>query len=170
MARQVLLHLPRDAGNGYHKPKFHMLFHLPEMITEYGSLMNFTTEFCESHHKYNAKIPGKRSAKRRDTMVYSIAKRVIEDYAIDLYLKLVSYAIPEMRERNAIGNNNETNTTQLQPMDVICGRGKIPNNHPGNKRLRQIVNDSMPSHLLLDVDLGSLCGRCLRTNDSTIAL
>ena len=37
---------------------------------------------------------------------------------------------------------------QLGPNDIICGRGKLPWNHEGNKRFRKLINANVERYMM----------------------
>ena len=81
--------LPRNTGNGWALSKVHDLLHIPKFITRFGSPLNYNTGFCEHNHKYQAKIPGRKAAKRQETFTKSIAQNIVNTYVIDLFNDMV---------------------------------------------------------------------------------
>ena len=58
-------------------------------INMFVAVNNYNTSFCEHNHKYQAKIPGRRAAKRHKTFTKSIANNVVDTNVVNLFNHLV---------------------------------------------------------------------------------
>ena len=95
MLSLLFVALPRTKGNGWALSKMHDILHVPNDITRFGSPWNYNTGFCEHNHKYQAKIPGRKAAKRHATFTKSVAKNIVDAHALNLFTQLID-------QRNAI--------------------------------------------------------------------
>ena len=81
--------LPRNKGNGWALSKMHDILHVPLFITRFGCPLNCNTDFCEHNHKYQAKIPGRRAAKRHKTFTKSVARNIVDAHVLQVFTDLV---------------------------------------------------------------------------------
>lgn len=71
------------------------------------------------------------------------------------------------QNKTAAGNDHmkEDIVTKPNENDVLCGRGKGPNNHVGNRRFRELVNDYRVTYLATDSrrEKGHICEAIIET-------
>ena len=89
MLNLLFVALPRTKGKGWSLSKMHDILHIPNDITRFGSPWNYNTGFCEHNHKYQAKIPGRKAAKRHATFTKSVAKNIVDAHALSLFNELL---------------------------------------------------------------------------------
>ena len=89
MMNMLMSSIPRNTGNGWALSKLHDILHVPMFITRFGNPMNYNTGFCEHNHKYQAKIPGRKAAKRHDTFTNLIAKNIVDSHVLQMYASLM---------------------------------------------------------------------------------
>jgi hypothetical protein len=88
--RYLTSNFERDSKQKWNISKIHELFHVPQLITSYGSPINFDSSANERMHKVIAKQPGRRSQKRIDSFDYQCALRLAQHYVINKAFEIVS--------------------------------------------------------------------------------
>jgi hypothetical protein len=75
--------LDRQVGNGMKIIKFHLPLHFADDIQRFGTMANYDSGICESHHKDFAKQPASNTQRRKNVFEIQTAKRLVENMAID---------------------------------------------------------------------------------------
>jgi hypothetical protein len=99
----------RKKGTGFNFIKFHLPIHFVDDINRFGVMKNFDSSIGESHHKIDAKRPGKNTQKRKDLFELQTATRQLENLTISICfdsIKKSHYDISEIS--NKIKDDDES--------------------------------------------------------------
>jgi hypothetical protein len=148
----------RSSSQNWNISKIHELMHLPTLMEQYGSPVNFDSSACEKLHKDIAKKPGRQSQKRHKTFTQQAAQRLSERQMISRAYNII---------QNETNNNNtkvsadsNLNIQQLKkgssfhikciPMVDDEGKTFIQTHVIGSGLLQHVHNlqDMLPKHLI----------------------
>ena len=94
----------RKIGNKLNVLKFHLPVHFADDILRFGVMKNFDSSIGESHHKIDAKKPGKNTQKRKDKFELQTAIRQLENLTISICY-------------DTIEKNNDDSNTKIDIQD-----------------------------------------------------
>jgi hypothetical protein len=93
----------KNDGRGWSFQKFHILLHLPYLITHFAAPMNFDTGRSESNHKVTAKNPAAIVRKRHSTFVKDTSQMLHDQIILKVAQKKFKL------NGRTIGNNSSPN-------------------------------------------------------------
>ena len=120
-------------------PKYHYLKHVCDMISRFGSALNFDGGFCESNHKYLTKAPGMRTQGRTDNFdeqtSFNLSAKIVMDRAFRNLKLETSQGVSTHFNSIPIGTITRTRGNVTEPGVVSINRNSsrfvIINNDDG---------------------------------------
>ena len=123
MLKMLFKALPRTKGNQWALSKVHDLMHIPHCISRFGNVMQYHTGFGEANHKVQAKIPGRKAAKRHQTFTLSIANNIVDMYVLDLFLGAVKES--DAKQEEHLYEEIDTTVVDVIAVDPVVEPGVV---------------------------------------------
>lgn len=98
-------------SNGWHKYKFHQLYHILDWMIKFGPGTGYSGESGEEHHKDLSKYTGKNTQRRVDHFADQVSTRIDEKFVIDTCHRTVQHLCPRRDRFNRVTPRQYYNNT-----------------------------------------------------------
>ena len=116
--------LPREAGQGWVKPKYHEQIHVPGDIERNGPPKGSHSGTLECGHKTHVKNPAKNTQRRREVLDWQIACRTNETHVINRAYRYVT-ARDDVEETQPLPDGFPKNCSKGQVTYTLTQDGRI---------------------------------------------